>query len=252
MVRTRTARFPRWIEAMGWILLPGLAYFSWLVFYQDVVLTCRYGPRIMNLWYQMSGGAKFAGWSWVISYLWLILFPLQVAVRMPRLRKRQIALFASSTLLFVLPTGIESTWTYITVHTCGLGRAGGAFLADAVRRGDNADIRYLVEGGANINYQGGCMFLASPLVEATEKGDEEVVRYLLSRGADVNLQLIGCGETALMQTAKNGNAQIVRLLLQAGANPCLKSRENETAQESAQRAGYGELKELFSHPRPCP
>jgi ankyrin repeat protein len=118
----------------------------------------------------------------------------------------------------------------------------------AIRSGDTAQVKALLDGGADVNTKerrGG----ATPLMHAAAVGSLETTTFLLDKGADVNTRNSG-GATALMWAAtdlakvrllvdrgadvnvvanggrtalflaamSNGSAEIVKLLLAKGAN----------------------------------
>jgi ankyrin repeat protein len=57
-------------------------------------------------------------------------------------------------------------------------------LHDAVLYGNLADVKYLVEKGADVNAKNEDS--TTPLFSAAGSGDLEVVKYLVEKGADVN------------------------------------------------------------------
>jgi ankyrin repeat protein len=121
-------------------------------------------------------------------------------------------------------------------------------LIDAVRRGDQAAVRQLVQAKVDVNAtaaDGGTAlhwaverdnlevvntlltaganvkavnrYGVSPLLVAVTIGNPAVVRRLLEAGADANAALPE-GETALMTAARTGRVEPVKLLLAAGAD----------------------------------
>jgi len=62
----------------------------------------------------------------------------------------------------------------------------------------------------------------TPLMAAARKGYSKVVSYLIEAGADVNFQVNG-GWTALMEAVYRGNEDCVKVLLDKGANVNIKS-----------------------------
>lgn len=87
-------------------------------------------------------------------------------------------------------------------------------------------VDYLLDCGENINQQdsrGNTL-----LMLATLNADEAAVRYLLNKDADINLTDTN-DWTALMKAIWNGRPHIVNLLLKAGANKQTKNNENKDA-----------------------
>jgi hypothetical protein len=90
----------------------------------------------------------------------------------------------------------------------------------AARRGDLAEVRRLIDGGANVNEPStgpkspGC----SPLHLAAAGGHIDVMDELLERGADIEARTRGsCGWTPLHNAAKERKRKAVRFLLENGA-----------------------------------
>src|SRR5688500_10777942 len=109
---------------------------------------------------------------------------------------------------------------------CGFGqrtpqqqeRLDEAFL-EAVQRRDWAEIRQLLDSGANINARSRINRYYA-LQFAIQWPDANLVKLLLDKGVDVNLTDDG-GNTALMEAANSNDPQnkvIVRLLLDRGAD----------------------------------
>jgi len=88
----------------------------------------------------------------------------------------------------------------------------------ALRRGDLAIIRPLVEDahGGNANFAPG-YFGDPPLYIASRQDNEAVFDFLLSRGANVNHKA-NYGDTALHRAVRNGNMTMVKKLVDAGAD----------------------------------
>ena len=87
------------------------------------------------------------------------------------------------------------------------------------------------------------------LYEAVQRGDEAEVRTLLEGGADAN-ELGPDQKTPLIEAASLGNVSLIRLLLEHGAEPAWKDAMDETALLKAAALGhrdaYGALWPLAS------
>jgi ankyrin repeat protein len=94
-----------------------------------------------------------------------------------------------------------------------VGDAAPGPLLDAIRAGDAARVRLLLDQGADVNARSADGTTA--LMHATTVGDAALVRLLLDHGADVNAKN-ATGATALMWAV--GDREKVRLLLDRGAD----------------------------------
>jgi ankyrin repeat protein len=113
-------------------------------------------------------------------------------------------------------------------------RDGAAPLIDAVRNGDTAAVRALVERNADVN-------VADPdgttaLHWAVSRNDPASVSLLLDAGASVKAAN-RYGVTPLFLACTNGNAAIVERLLRAGADPNFRMPDGESALMTAARTG---------------
>ena len=143
-------------------------------------------------------------------------------------------------------------------------------LMRAAREGDPVAVRELLEAGSDPNARGGSQGL-TPLIVSAANGHREVVELLLSHwaslevadssdmtplmnavlfdqpavaqvlldhGANVNASTASTSMTPLMFATTTTTA---KLLLQNGADASLRSRENKTAVDYAERLGRVEL-----------
>ena len=121
-------------------------------------------------------------------------------------------------------------------------QAGGAPLIDAVRRGDRAAVRQLVERQTNVNAaepDG-----TTPLHWAARQQDVESAALLLRSGANV-AAANRYGVTALTLASISGNTSMIELLLEAGADANTALPEGETVLMTAARTGVrGAVKTL--------
>src|SRR3989475_9003637 len=113
-----------------------------------------------------------------------------------------LILFASNTILFA---------------------AGSPDLAVAIRNGDHAQARKLIETGADVNTvdKGGTTALMHSVIES----DVKMMKLLIDKGANVNMKN-SLDSTALMYAATN--LAKTRVLLDAGAEVKVKSKRGAT------------------------
>lgn len=118
-------------------------------------------------------------------------------------------------------------------------------LAEAVRTGDHAGLRALLQARVDVNAPSPDGSTA--LHWAAERDDVEAVDLLLAAGADVKAAN-RYGMTPLLVACTNGNAAIVQRFLKAGADPNTALPEGETALMTAARTGKVEpVKLLLAH-----
>jgi uncharacterized protein len=121
--------------------------------------------------------------------------------------------------------------------TGGAAPSGDLSLLRAVRDGDTATVRSLIEQHADVN--GAAADGQTPLAWAAYRNDLETVTLLVRAGADVNTSN-GYGVTPLALACSNANARIVAMLLAAGANPNAAQMTGETALMTCARTGSQE------------
>ena len=109
---------------------------------------------------------------------------------------------------------------------------GSYSLIHATSHNDIAEVKRLLDGGANpnaaINEVWTHLNGRTALMEAVIKGHAEIVKILLSDGANPNAAT-NDGHTALMGAASKGHAEFVKMLLAAGANPNAVGYSDSTA-----------------------
>ncbi|HEX5107208.1 MAG TPA: ankyrin repeat domain-containing protein [Vicinamibacterales bacterium] len=121
---------------------------------------------------------------------------------------------------------------YAAVYPAAL--VAGASLADAVKTGDRAAVRALLQKKADVNEAEADG--TTPLHWAVRSDDLEMVRLLLSAGATARAGN-RYGVTPLQVAAVNGNAPVIELLLKSGADPNAVLPEGETVLMTAARTG---------------
>ena len=107
-------------------------------------------------------------------------------------------------------------------------------LLEAAWGGHNDVAKFLIERGASINAADSSGF--TPLMRAAEEGHTAVVNLLLKKGANVNTRGNVRGSTPLMLAAERGELKIIELLLQNRANINAVDQFEETALARAYRA----------------
>jgi hypothetical protein len=92
----------------------------------------------------------------------------------------------------------------------------GEDLLAAVRKGDIAAVRGLLDKGANVNAKS--PYGATPLFFAADRGNTEIAKLLIERGADVTIKDTYYGASALTWAAEKERTEIIRLLLAKSAS----------------------------------
>ena len=82
---------------------------------------------------------------------------------------------------------------------------------EAVRKGDVAAVKALLDQGADVNAK--FRYGATALFKAAERGHTEVVKLLLERGADVSVKDTFYGATAMTWALDGKHVEVVRALL---------------------------------------
>ncbi|MFA5137998.1 MAG: ankyrin repeat domain-containing protein [Elusimicrobiota bacterium] len=123
-------------------------------------------------------------------------------------------------------------------------------LIKAAAHGDTAQVRLLLDQGANVNVRRREAILlydpvtgmwgGTPLNAAASQGHLDTVKLLLERGANVRLVNKPFGRPPLVAAAFGGDAEIVRLLLEKGAGVDQPSQMGERALYSAVRHAHPE------------
>src|SRR5919205_1953261 len=88
-------------------------------------------------------------------------------------------------------------------------------LYEAARKGDAAEVKALLDRGADVNAK--FRYGATALFKAAERGNTEVVKLLIERGADVNVKDTFYGATALSWALQKGHTAAVRAILAKSA-----------------------------------
>jgi len=112
----------------------------------------------------------------------------------------------------------------------------------AVKSGDYAEVKRLIEEGADVNAQNNDGWTA--LMWATHYGYPEFAKLLIDKGADINAQN-NKGLTALGTASVRGKTKAAKLLIEEGADINVQDTWGHTALEWALREGYPEIAELL-------
>lgn len=88
-------------------------------------------------------------------------------------------------------------------------------LYEAARKGDVAEVKVVLDKGADVNAK--FRYGATALFKAAERGHTEVVKLLIERGADVTVKDTFYGATALYWAMDKGHAGVVRAILAKSA-----------------------------------
>src|SRR5215204_6668362 len=88
-------------------------------------------------------------------------------------------------------------------------------LYEAARKGDPAEVKAVLDRGADVNAK--FRYGATALFKAAERGHTEVVKLLIERGADVNVKDTFYGATAMTWALDKGHNGVVRAILAKSA-----------------------------------
>lgn len=114
-------------------------------------------------------------------------------------------------------------------------------LAMAVWQGRIANVRYLLEHGADVKAYQTCGDEMPPLISAARLGYPEIVQLLLEHGADPNMQMQGSRKNALTEIAYNTAPATIQMLLDWGADPNLAGWCGQVPLMQAARLGLTEI-----------
>lgn len=88
-------------------------------------------------------------------------------------------------------------------------------LYEAARKGDAAEVKAVLDKGADVNAK--FRYGATALFKAAERGHTEVVKLLIERGADVNIKDTFYGAAAISWALQKGHTGVVRAILAKSA-----------------------------------
>lgn len=117
------------------------------------------------------------------------------------------------------------------------GSDGETLLVEAIRSGKVTSVQALLEGGANPNRANARGDTA--VHAAAFSDDPELLRAVLAGGGDRNARNPNTGETALMKALLSPNAHQYEVLLDAGADPNLADNNDDAPLHVAGRTNAG-------------
>lgn len=84
-------------------------------------------------------------------------------------------------------------------------------LYEAARKGDPAEVKAVLDKGADVNAK--FRYGATAIFKAAERGHTEVVKLLIERGADVNVKDTFYGATAMSWALQKGHTGVILAIL---------------------------------------
>jgi hypothetical protein len=123
-------------------------------------------------------------------------------------------------------------------------------LLRAASQGTPAEIRQLLDAGAEIETTGGFFDgSATPLNRATLACNLDLMQVLLERGANVNAR-DGSGDTPIRNAVIRGNTPAVKLLMRYGADPHIVSGNGKSAMTRAKVEDRQDLVDIMTGTKP--
>src|SRR5215470_2228883 len=101
------------------------------------------------------------------------------------------------------------------IAAVAFGQSLGDQLHEAVRSGDVAATKALLEKGADVNAKG--PYDQTPIFFAADRGHIEVVRVLIAAGAKVNVTETFYSMTPIMRASMKKRYDVIQLLLEKGS-----------------------------------
>jgi ankyrin repeat protein len=114
----------------------------------------------------------------------------------------------------------------------------------AVASGDFADVRELIELGANVDESKSSDDATTPLLVAAAKGHADVVKLLLKHGANLYAK-DDCDNNPLHVACSKGHVAVVGRLIKSDVDLSLKAGNGATALHLAARKGHDDVVALL-------
>lgn len=111
-------------------------------------------------------------------------------------------------------------------------------LREAAGRGDFAQVKSLLDKGADVNAQD--KYGETALMLAAYYGRMDVLKLALHKGADIRTKERG-GGTALMMASSKGYVEVVKLLLESGSDVNARDKNGLAALMYASSKGHGDV-----------
>ncbi|KFY17204.1 hypothetical protein V492_00821 [Pseudogymnoascus sp. VKM F-4246] len=141
--------------------------------------------------------------------------------------------------------GLANTACQIVEGGADVNAQGGDYgnaLQAASYSGHNRVVELLLSKGADVNAQGG--YYGNALEAASSEGHDRIVEVLLNKGADVNAQGGDYGN-ALQAASNKGHDRIVEVLLSKGADVNAQGGNYSNALETASLKGHDRIIEVL-------
>jgi len=108
----------------------------------------------------------------------------------------------------------------------------------AAQKGHADVAELLIKNGADVNAKNNYGW--TPLYAAAQEGHADVAELLIRHGADVNAR-DNDGRTPLRIAAYNGRVEVVKLLLERGADPTVRGNDGRSPLDVARESGQSEV-----------
>jgi ankyrin repeat protein len=118
-------------------------------------------------------------------------------------------------------------------------------IHSAAKNGDVEEIAYNLEYGISIDLESEKYFGGTPLHVAVFYKNIQSIKYLIQKGANINFQNKRTGATALHLSAMNDSPEIGLILLKNGAKPSLKTIKGLTPLDIANNKYSAKLRKFL-------